>query len=95
MPMNTLRQQYLNEYQSWVDMKARCYNKNNKRYCNYGSRGIIVCAQWCISFKTFLHDMGTKPKKGWHIHRKEVNGNYEPDNCIWIDPIIHRYLPRG
>ena len=33
-------------YPVWVALKARCYNKNNYAYKDYGSRGIIVCPEW-------------------------------------------------
>ena len=33
-------------YHVWTGMKGRCYNKNNKKYKNYGGRGIKVCNDW-------------------------------------------------
>lgn len=72
------------EYKTWRNIIERCGAKTGKRYRNYGSRGIKVCDRWRRSFPNFLADMGPKPEGNFSIERKEVNGNYEPDNCIWI-----------
>jgi len=40
-------------YHVWLDMKQRCSNINNKRYKNYGGRGIIVCPEWANCYITF------------------------------------------
>jgi hypothetical protein len=34
-------------------MKARCYNKHEPAYVNYGARGITVCPEWLNSFEVF------------------------------------------
>ena len=68
-------------YTSWRNMLARCGNPNDPRYSSYGGRGIRVCEQWA-DFRNFLFDMGVKPD-GLSIERKDVNGNYEPGNCVW------------
>ena len=49
----------------------------------YGERGIKVCDRWDNSFEDFYKDMGDRPSKYHSIERKNNNGNYEPDNCIW------------
>lgn len=70
------------EYQSWRSAKSRCYSVNHVGYKNYGGRGVIMCDRWKDSFENFLADMGKCPEN-YTLERKDVNGNYEPNNCIW------------
>lgn len=77
-------------YDSWRAMKERCYNKKNKRYESYGGKGIIVCDRWKNSFENFLEDMGERPE-GMTLDRIDVNGNYEPNNCRWVDATTQAY----
>lgn len=71
------------EYIAWKGLKNRCYNKNNRKYKNYGARGISVCERWRYSYENFLADMGRAPSKDHSVERDNVNGNYEPSNCRW------------
>lgn len=73
---------YRAEYNSWRAMRYRCNNPKHDSYRLYGGRGIRICGRW-NKFNTFLQDMGTKPTSKHKLERKDVNGNYEPDNCVW------------
>ena len=33
-------------YYTWLNIRSRCYNKNNSEYKNYGERGIKICDEW-------------------------------------------------
>ena len=70
------------EYHIWRTMLARCYNPKSKKYPSYGERGIKVCPEWRESFENFLADMGLRPV-GHSIERKNNDGDYEPNNCVW------------
>lgn len=73
------------EHNSWVSMKNRCNNPNNRSYKNYGGRGITVCERWMESFDNFMKDMGNKPGDQYSIDRRNNNAGYCKDNCKWSD----------
>lgn len=69
-------------YASWCDARKRCYSPQNKRFSEYGGRGIGMCDAWRDSFESFLRDMGERPK-GMTLERLDVDKWYEPGNCTW------------
>lgn len=74
------------EYKIWEAIKHRCNNSNNNQYKNYGGRGITVCDRWS-KFENFYEDMGDRPTDKHILSRKDKNGNFEPDNCKWLNEL--------
>ena len=72
-------------YKAWRGIFQRCENPNTDQWANYGGRGITVCESW-RDFANFLADMGERPR-GKSIERLDVDGNYEPSNCVWATAI--------
>ena len=70
-------------YVIWGDMKHRCYYVKDKRYNDYGGRGIKICDRWLHSFENFWEDMQEGYSDNLSIDRINVNGNYEPNNVKW------------
>jgi hypothetical protein len=67
---------------SWSNMRSRCRYESVAHWRNYGGRGIKVCDRW-QNFEVFLSDMGERPSASYSIERKDVDGDYEPGNCVW------------
>lgn len=78
-------------YQVWASMRQRCLNSRTINYKYYGARGIKVCDKWDKSFEAFqewslANGYLDSAKRGLcTIDRMDVNGDYDSDNCRWVD----------
>jgi hypothetical protein len=67
-------------------MKSRCLNPNNKKYKNYGGRGIKVCDEWLHDFQAFYDwAMSRGYEEGLTLDRVDNDRAYCPENCRWTD----------
>lgn len=83
------------KYKLWYNMMSRCYNKKDKSYKYYGSKGVIVEERW-HRYDYFLQDI--EKITGWNEEKfrnkelqldKDINGQkiYSLENCIFV-PIL-------
>lgn len=88
MPKNNVKHNLRNHplYNKWAQIKQRCYNKNNKRYCYYGSRGIKMFSGWIECPEEFINwietNLGHRPD-GYSLDRIDNDGDYMPGNLRW------------
>jgi hypothetical protein len=77
-------------YTVWANIKQRCFNKKYPKYKDYGGRGIIMCEEWYNNFETFYNwCIINKWVKGLEIDRINNNGNYEPNNCRFVNRSVN------
>ena len=71
-------------YIVWYNMKARCYNPNNKDYKYYGGRGIAVCDEWENPNVFVKWALENGWEQGLVTDRTNNDEGYGPHNCRFV-----------
>jgi len=88
-------------YSKWRLMRRRCYEQSNDSYESYGGRGISVCDEWRVDFKSY-YDYVILLKNamlpGYTIDRIDNQGDYEPGNVRWAskhEQVVNRGIAKN
>ena len=73
-------------YEVYHNMIKRTTYPKSINYKSYGARGISVCDEWKNSFPIFKEwALNNGYADNLKIDRIDVNGNYEPNNCRFVN----------
>lgn len=82
-------------YSIWNSMRDRCNNPNCSGYEHYGARGIKVCDEWNKDFCLFyVWAINNGYTDSLTIDRMDVNGDYTPTNCRFVDMSVQQFNKR-
>ena len=71
-------------YGVWGSMKDRCFRKKCTAYKNYGGRGVTICNEWLEFVNFYEWAMENGYQDDLTIERNDNDGDYCPENCIFI-----------
>lgn len=75
------------EYETWENIKQRCYDPNHKHFQHYGGRGIGMGESFRNDFMLFLQEVGDAPEgHRLSIDRVDNDLGYVKGNMQWATP---------
>lgn len=83
-------------YSRWEEMMRRCYNKNYRRYKDYGGRGIAVSARWHdpAVYIADVEALGPQPSPTHTLDRPNNDGDYDVSNIQWASQTEQNFNQR-
>ncbi|MBV8357599.1 MAG: hypothetical protein JO189_06630 [Deltaproteobacteria bacterium] len=67
------------------------HQSRTNNWHRYGGQGIGYDPRW-EDYRQFMADMAYSYFPHAELHRKDGNGNYDRDNCVWLSKSEHRRL---
>ena len=71
------------EYSRWHKAKRRITDLNDKRFADYGGRGLTMEPDWIASFEAFYADLGPLPSTEHTLERYDNEKGYIRGNVGW------------